>query len=374
MYSDDNQTVSSTSKSSVGRLQSSVWNHFYKKEIVGSRGHFQATCHYCEKKWTRGKPDILEDHLASECIYCSNEVRNEYLEVVASRKVENSKKKTSKKIKIDTKQSPLSDFLESTKLTDARRDSINAALGRFFVTCSIPFSVADHPFFIEFCKQLRPAYDPPCRTTISTNILHSEAATITLQIQRELQAEENITIALDGWTDPSNQNLYNFVLMTSNRREYLWNIENVSSESITGEFLANHIEKIINVIGCSKIAGLVTDGAANCKVARRLIKEKYPYIITMWCIAHHINLISKDICKHQFAVSTISKCQTLVTFFLRSHQGMSTLRESINNLKIKGGIMKTATKTRWSTMYDCCESILRLRSAFEDVSIKIILI
>jgi hypothetical protein len=80
-------------------------------------------------------------------------------------------------------------------------------------------------------------------TTISTNILHSEAATITLQIQKELQAEENITIALDGWTDPSNQNLYNFVLMTSNRREYLWNIENVSSESITGEFLQIKLKK-----------------------------------------------------------------------------------------------------------------------------------
>ena len=90
--------------------------------------------------------------------------------------------------------------MESIKLTDARRDSINAALGRFFVTCSIPFSVADYPFFIEFCKQLRPAYDPPCRTTISTNILHSEAALITLQIQRELQAEETSQLLwMNGW-------------------------------------------------------------------------------------------------------------------------------------------------------------------------------
>ena len=93
MYSDDNQTVSSTSKSSIGWRESSVWNHFYKKEIEGSQGHFQATCQYCEKQWKHGKPDILEDHLASECIYCSNEVRNEYLEVVASRKVEKSQKK-----------------------------------------------------------------------------------------------------------------------------------------------------------------------------------------------------------------------------------------------------------------------------------------
>ena len=156
--------------------------------------------------------------------------------------------------------------------------------------------------------------------------------------------------------------------MTSNRRKYLWNIEDVSSESITGDFLTTQIEKIINSIGQDKIVGLVTDGAANCKMARRLIKEKYPGIITMWCIAHHLNLVSKDICKHEFALSTINKCQTLVLFYLRLHQGMVTLRNSISNLQIKGGGIKTSTKTRWSTIYDCCKSIIRLRSAFEDVS------
>ena len=116
---------------------------------------------------------------------------------------------------------------------------------------------------------------------------------------------------------------------------------------------------------------MVTDGAANCKMARRLIKEKYPRIITMWCIAHHLNLISKDICKHEFALSTINKYQTLVLFFLRSHRGMVMLRNSISNLQIKEGGIKTSTKTRWSTIYDCCESIIRLRLAFEDVNTKI---
>jgi len=266
MQSDDNQTVSSSSKNVVGRPESIVWDHFHKRSINTSRGHFSATCHYCEKQYTRGKPNILEDHLTSECAFCPIEIRNEFLEIVANRTVEN-KKKSSKKTKLDPQQSALSNFMESTKLTDARRDAINSALGRFFVTCAIPFAVADHPFFIEFCKQLRPAYDPPCRTTISTNILHSEAAIITIKIQKELQSEENITIALDGWTDPGNRQLYNFILMTPNRHEYLWAIEDVSSESITGEFLANYVEKIITIIGQNKIAGLVTDGAGNCKVA-----------------------------------------------------------------------------------------------------------
>ena len=198
MYSDDNQTVSSTSKSSIGWHEALVWSHFYKNELDKSRGHFQVTCNYCEKQWNCDTSDILENYLANKYIYCFNEVQNEYLEVVANRKVEEFQKKKLKKIKLDFKQTLLSDFMESTKLSDTRRNSINTALGRFFITCSIPFSVANYSFFIEFCKQLRPAYDPPSRTTISTNILYSEAATITLQIQKELQSEENITMALDG--------------------------------------------------------------------------------------------------------------------------------------------------------------------------------
>lgn len=92
MQSDDSQSISSSSKSAAGRPESVVWNHFNKNAVDKSRGHFTATCHYCDKKWTRGKPNLLEDHLASECVFCSAEVRNEFLEIVANRIVENKKK------------------------------------------------------------------------------------------------------------------------------------------------------------------------------------------------------------------------------------------------------------------------------------------
>ncbi|CAG8655917.1 3125_t:CDS:2, partial [Diversispora eburnea] len=46
---------------------------------------------------------------------------------------------------------------------------------------------------------------------------------------------------------------------------------------------------------------------------------------------------------------------------------MATLREFIIQLQIKGGGIKTSTKTRWSTIYDCCESIYRLHSVFDKI-------
>ncbi|CAH1765296.1 10902_t:CDS:2 [Entrophospora sp. SA101] len=46
---------------------------------------------------------------------------------------------------------------------------------------------------------------------------------------------------------------------------------------------------------------------------------------------------------------------------------MAALCESMEKLQIKGGGIKTFTKTRWSTVFDICETILRLCSAFEDL-------
>ncbi|GBC32543.2 ribonuclease H-like domain-containing protein [Rhizophagus irregularis DAOM 181602=DAOM 197198] len=60
-------------------------------------------------------------------------------------------------------------------------------------------------------------------------------------------------------------------------------------------------------------------------------------------IAHHIQLISSDIC--------------------------AALREEIFHTFTVGGNLKTSTKTRWSTAWDCCESLLRnennIRSVLE---------
>ncbi|CAJ0858867.1 8708_t:CDS:2 [Entrophospora sp. SA101] len=55
-----------TRKSSSGRPEMQVWNHF-NKTVSSSRGHYAATCNYCEKIWARGKPDELQNHLATLC-------------------------------------------------------------------------------------------------------------------------------------------------------------------------------------------------------------------------------------------------------------------------------------------------------------------
>ncbi|GBB85293.1 hypothetical protein RclHR1_11850008 [Rhizophagus clarus] len=91
----------------------------------------------------------------------------------------------------------------------------------------------------------------------------------------------------------------------------VFNIKNLSEESHTGVFLAKEIEVIIKQIGLKKFSAVVSDAGANIQNARKIISEKYPNIFNVRCIAHSINLISKDICNIPFANKILTRCTAL---------------------------------------------------------------
>ena len=177
-----------------------------------------------------------------------------------------------------------------------------------------------------------------------------------------------LLLALDGWSNPRNVSIWNFVIYTSSRKQYLYCLKDFSAESHTGEFIAFQIEEVLNKIGTKKFATIVTDGAANVKEARRIITTKHPYILNLRCIAHCFNLVSGDILKHRFSKNLISMCNKIVKFFKKSHRATKILGDSIKRFQISGGSLKKYCKTRWVSAYDTVESILRLQPCFNMVS------
>jgi len=69
----------------------------------------------------------------------------------------------------------------------------------------------------------------------------------------------------------------------------------MSRFSHTADFLEKEILEVIENIGPQKISAIVSDAAAALVLAKKKITEKYPHIISIRCIAHHINLITTDI-------------------------------------------------------------------------------
>jgi len=83
--------------------------------------------------------------------------------------------------------------------------------------------------------------------------------------------------------------------MTYDRREFLYQLRDLSIVKHTAQLIAEEIEKVLKDIGPNKFVAIVTDNAANCAAARNIISEKYPFIFNTRCVAHCVNLITKDI-------------------------------------------------------------------------------
>ena len=143
----------------------------------------------------------------------------------------------------------------------------------------------------------------------------------------------------------------------------------MSRFSHTADFLEKEILEVIENIGPQKIGAIVSDAAATLVLAKKKITEKYPHIISIRCIAHHINLITTDIGKTTFAKDILDKCIKVIKFFKKSHQAGEYLKEEIVNELIIGGNLKSYIKTRWTTAYDSTKSLLQLENCFRKVSL-----
>ena len=85
------------------------------------------------------------------------------------------------------------------------------------------------------------------------------------------------------------------------------------------------------------------------------------------CVAHCYNLISKDIIQHTFAERMIQRANRIVQFFKKSHKAAAVLKEKLKQHEISGGGLRTYVETRWTTVYECVSSIVRLKNCLEEI-------
>jgi len=139
---------------------------------------------------------------------------------------------------------------------------LDRELLKFLVCCNIPFSRLDEPAFAVFMSSFKPGYKLPSASTVEEHLFWEEAARVVTKAQRELQQEQLLSLALDGWTD-NGRSLYAYTAMTADRRVYLHALKDFSEKKHTAVYLVEKTEKIIVELGHEGIAAVVTDNAAN---------------------------------------------------------------------------------------------------------------
>ncbi|QQP51115.1 Putative LOC100902024, partial [Caligus rogercresseyi] len=161
------------------------------------------------------------------------------------------------------------------------------------VSCNIPFGVVQHPNFVAFMAKYTNRV-VPSRFTL-TRSMESKSPVILSKIKEEVEGKD-IFMALDETTDPLQRSMTAVLIGPLDGhflgRPYLINLEDVKKAD--NETMTNvAVSSIRNVFGSEfqreRLKIFITDGAAYCIKAAENLRDHYPRMIHVTCLAHGLN-------------------------------------------------------------------------------------
>jgi hypothetical protein len=86
-----------------------------------------------------------------------------------------------------------------------------------------------------------------------------------------------------------------------------------------GLAITEHLESILLVMIAQgwDVGAIVTDNAGNCARARRILALRWPKIVFLFCYAHQINLLVKDVIATNWQI-TVSQAHAIVSTLNKS--------------------------------------------------------
>lgn len=229
-------------------------------------------------------------------------------------------------------------------MSETDQDGLNQALARAIYSTSSPLSLLENKYFQEFFKIIRPSYTTPSRFQLSTSLLDKEFGMMHKKVISKIKEAESLVLLSDGWTDINGISLVNILFCTP-LPMFFKTIES-KTDRHTSEYMASVYSKAIEEVDPAKVDAIVTDNARNMVGSWKILKEKYPHLVSYGCVAHGVNLLLKDL----FEVPTISKCaanvKTIIKFFKNKQIPKQALREVQLNQNQKEIALITAVETR----------------------------
>ena len=126
----------------------------------------------------------------------------------------------------------------------------------------------------------------------------------------------------------------------------------------SGVYIADVLSAIIDEIGAKNVVQVVMDNAKNCRLAGRIVNQRYPHIYSIGCTTHHhsLNLVLKDWYTSDnttWSASIINTCRQVVKFILKCQRVLDIYRSRMSCM------LKLPVETRFCTHFYTLESLLR---------------
>ena len=212
-------------------------------------------------------------------------------------------------------QYTLDGFVQSFSESDQLQ--MEELLGHAFFSAELSMNCIENPDMQAFFKKSMPWFKVPSWHLLSNTILDREYKKLSHLIEKTLNnSPEFVCITSDGWSNINKLSIINYMITTP--KPFFYKTTSINEERHTAKNIANGIDAIIEEIGVSKVAAVITDNAPNMKAAWKILQRKYPYKIFLGCWAHAIHLWIKDILNFFWASNIIEEGKKIINFF-RNH-------------------------------------------------------
>ena len=182
---------------------------------------------------------------------------------------------------------------------------VNEAWGKAFFSLDIPVNKVSTPAFrdaIAATKRSKPTYKGPDRHKLYGPVLERLYHKCTEEQKRFLAQRTGYGRAItgDGATILGTK-FINFLCHEKGKGVMLCKIKDCTKRlaevgSIQATFIAHELIDTIRRIGPTTVYLVVIDGGADWVAAQAMVRDKFPWIYFIHCVAHEGSLILKDIC------------------------------------------------------------------------------
>ncbi|XP_057467649.1 uncharacterized protein LOC130757012 [Actinidia eriantha] len=180
---------------------------------------------------------------------------------------------------------------ESFALMD--RHAVDSIIVRSLCANGIPFNVLRNPQFSQMVTAINRApkgYKAPSFEKSRTTLLDEVKTSVEKELihVKDTWYTDGVSIVSDGWSNVKKNPLINVLAVNSRGAMFLY-AEDYSGVEKSGINIAKLLLQAIDEVGPSNVVQVLTDNAANCKVAGKEIEKVHPHIFWSPCVVHTLN-------------------------------------------------------------------------------------
>ncbi|KAF7376954.1 DUF659 family protein [Mycena sanguinolenta] len=257
-----------------------------------------------------------------------------------------------------------------------QQEEFESDILRFWTSLNASFNSIEHPFVRHFFEKRVPGAPVPGRDALLGRILDSEVLAVEAGRKSEMK-NELTTGSVDGWS--TKHDAVQKISCNIKGKEIPVQLHITTKERKTSANLFVHV--MADIICLTTVVGIIMvafccDSGGDSQGLRPLLLKAMPWILTIPCWAHQINLVMKDFISRPEVATILAQCLKVINWFSSHKRAIFMLLEEqqvVNEKRPPGQKWEHLKRfvragiTRWGTHALSTRRLVELQGALLDL-------